>query len=67
MILCVSVTNATSLRIVQDKAFIAGAHETTECVGAMPILANILMFFTFINVFQNNGHAIRSVPWSTGA
>lgn len=47
----VSITDATSLRIVQDKAFVAGAHETTECVGTMPILAYILMLFTFIDVF----------------
>lgn len=56
--------NAAGLRIVQDEALVAGAHETTECVGAVPILADILMLLTLIDVFQNNGHAIRSVSWS---
>lgn len=63
----VFVTNATSLRVIQDEAFVAGAHEATECVGAVPILADILMLLTLVDVFQNDGHAIRSVSRSARA
>lgn len=59
--------NATSLRIVQDEALVAGAHETAERVGAVPILADILVLLTLVDIFQNNGNAIRSVSRSARA
>lgn len=59
--------DATGFRTVQDEAFVAGAHKTTERVGAVPVLADILVLFTLIDVFQNDRHAIRPVPWSAGA
>jgi len=60
-------TDAISLCVVQDKTLVAGAHKTTERISAMSILANVLMLFAFIDVFQNNGHAIWPVALSARA
>jgi hypothetical protein len=59
-----SPTDAIGLSVVQDETLVAGAHKTTERISAMSILADVLVLFAFINVFQNNGHAIRPVPLS---
>lgn len=40
--------------IVQSKTFIARTHETAESVGAVAVLTNVFMFFTFVDIFQNN-------------
>lgn len=58
---------ATAFSVVQNKALVAGAHETAERVGAMPVLADILVFLAFVDILQDYGLLIRSVPGTARA
>jgi hypothetical protein len=40
--------------VVNLIAVVAGAHETAESVGASSVLANVVHFIAFVNVFQND-------------
>lgn len=46
-----SITDAAGLGIVQDETFVARAHKTTKCISTMSILADVLVFLAFIDVF----------------
>lgn len=46
------LTDTKSVTRIVSKAILAGAHETSESVGAVSVFTQVLMFFTFINVFQ---------------
>lgn len=60
-----SITYATAFGVVQNKALVAGAHETAERVGAMPVLTDILVFLAFVDILQDDGLQIRSVSGTT--
>jgi len=40
--------------VVNLIAVVAGAHETAESVGTSSVLANVVHFIAFVNVFQND-------------
>lgn len=56
--------NAARFSIVQDEAFVAGAHEATESIGTVSVLTDVLMLLTLVDVFQDDGNPIRSVTRS---
>lgn len=46
--------NARCSRFVQTKSLVAGAHEAPEGVGTVAVLAEILVFLAFVDVFQDD-------------
>lgn len=62
-----SITYATAFSVIQNKALVAGAHETAERVGAMPVLTDVLVFLAFVDILEDDRLLIRSVSGTTRA
>lgn len=58
---------ATAFSVIQNKALVAGAHETAERVGAVPVLTDILVLLAFVDILQDDGLLIRPVSGTTRA
>lgn len=58
------ITDAIGLRIVQNEAFVTGAHKTAERIGTMSVLTDVLVFLALVDVLKDDGYAIRPVTRS---
>lgn len=59
--------SATGLGFVQDESFVAGAHEATEGIRAVAILAEVFMLITLVYVFENDCNTIGTITRSARA
>lgn len=53
----ITITECTG--IVESVSFVARTHVTAKSVGAMTIFTQIIVFFAFVNVFENHLFEIK--------